>query len=44
MKAQNLINEIKFEEEPQNCNANEVINASNIETYDWYNKFYPTFN
>ncbi|KKM60205.1 hypothetical protein LCGC14_1544120 [marine sediment metagenome] len=40
MNTQKLLAEIKFEEDFENCNAQDVINASNIPNYDWMNKFY----
>lgn len=44
MTAQQLIDELKFEKDLENCNAQDVVNASNIETYDHWNRFYPMFN
>ena len=42
MKAQQLINELKFEEDFENCNAQDVINVSNIP--DRRFQFYPHLN
>ena len=42
MKVQQVINEIKFEEDFEDCNAQDVINASNIpdRRFQFYSKLY----
>ena len=44
MNVQQIISELKFEEDLENCDAQDILNASNLETYDHWNRFYPMFN
>ena len=43
MNTTQLLSEIKFEEDFENCMAQDIINASNLETYDWKSRFYRGF-
>lgn len=41
MKSQEILSLVKFEENPESCTAQEIIEISNIEFPNWKSKFYP---